>query len=57
MHVKQDAIRQQQFPRGPANLTEHLRARGWLEAASGSVHATEGLLVAFIVLCGMGSGL
>lgn len=36
-------------------FTEHLRARGWLEAAPGSPYATEGLLLAFIALSGMGS--
>jgi RNA polymerase sigma-70 factor (ECF subfamily) len=37
-------------------FTEHLRARGWLEGStSGSPHATEGLLLAFIALSGMGS--
>lgn len=36
-------------------FTEHLRARGWLEAAP-SPHATEGLLLAFIALSTLGSG-
>jgi RNA polymerase sigma-70 factor, ECF subfamily len=39
-------------------FTEYLRARGWLEdSAPVSPHATEGLLVAFIALCGLGSGI
>ncbi|WP_257461419.1 RNA polymerase sigma factor [Archangium lipolyticum] len=39
-------------------FTEYLRARGWLEeAAPVSPRATEGLLVAFIALCGMGNGI
>ena len=37
-------------------FAEHLRARGWLEAAAPSHHATEGLLLAFIALCTLGSG-
>jgi len=38
-------------------FTEHLRARGWLEAPPVPRHATDALLVAFIALCGMGSGI
>ncbi|QRO02872.1 sigma-70 family RNA polymerase sigma factor [Archangium violaceum] len=39
-------------------FTEYLRVRGWLDdSAPASSRATEGLLVAFIALCGMGSGI
>ncbi len=38
-------------------FTEHLRARGWLEAPPVPRHATDGLVVVFIALCGVGSGI